>query len=81
MKIRITVLESRCRDRLCKAGDTYLVDQLCPPVCHELWGVIYPQIFALQNGAKLDHGDERVTFFEASCPDGGRVRIRAEAIE
>jgi uncharacterized repeat protein (TIGR04076 family) len=79
-KVRITVLESHCRDGLCAAGDTFTVENVCPPLCHELWSVIYPQVFALQNGAELDHGDERATFFEACCPDGGRVRIRAEAI-
>ena len=81
MKVKLTILESRCRDHLCKAGDTFLVEQICPPLCHELWNVIYPQVFALQNGASLDHGDDRVRFFEASCPDGGRVKIRGEAIE
>ena len=80
MKVKLTVLESRCRDGLMKAGDTFVVDAVCPPICHELWSVIYPQVFALLNGASLDHGDDRTTFFEASCPDGGRVRIRVEAI-
>ena len=79
--VKITVLESRCRDGLCRAGDVYCVENVCPPLCHELWSVIYPQVFALLNGASLDHGDERVAFFEASCPDGGRVRIRGEVID
>jgi hypothetical protein len=43
--------------------------------------VIYPQVFALQNGAALDHGDDRAAFFEASCPDGGRVKIRGERVD
>ena len=81
MKVRLTVLESRCREDLCAAGDVFLVGQTCPPLCHELWSVIYPQVFALLNGAKLDHGDERVFFFESSCPDGGRVKIRGELVD
>ena len=81
MRVKLTVLESRCRDGLCKAGDVFLVDNLCPPICHELWSVIYPQVFALQNGASLDHGDDRAACFEASCPDGGRVRIRGEVVK
>ena len=80
-KVRLTVLESRCRDRLCKAGDVFLVKNTCPPLCHELWSVIYPQVYTLLNGGLLDHGDARVSYFEASCPDGGRVRIRGERIE
>ncbi len=80
-KVRITVLESRCRDGLCSAGDMFLVENVCPPLCHELWSVIYPQVYTLQNGGSLDHGDERVFFFEASCPDGGRVKVRGEIAE
>ena len=80
-KVKLTVLESRCRDGLCAAGDTFLVENTCPPLCHELWSVIYPQVFALLNGAVLDHGDERAFCFEASCPDGGRVKIRGELTE
>lgn len=80
-KVRLTVLESRCRDGLCAAGDTYLIENICPPLCHELWNVIYPQVYTLLNGGALDHGDDRVLFFEASCPDGGRVKIRGEFID
>ena len=81
MKVQLTITESRCRDGLCKAGDTFLVEQTCPPLCHELWSVLYPQVFALMNGALLDHGDDRVPFFEASCPDGGRVKVRCEIVK
>ena len=81
MKVKLTILESRCRDGLCAAGDSYVVENTCPPLCHELWSVIYPQVFALLNGALLDHGDDRVAFFEASCPDGGRVKVRGERID
>ena len=81
MKVKLTILESRCRGGLCAAGDTYVVESTCPPLCHELWSVIYPQIFALLNGAFLDHGDDRVAFFTASCPDGGRVKVRGERID
>ena len=81
MNVRLTVLESRCRAGLCAEGDTFVVEDVCPPLCHELWSVIYPQVFALKNGAALDHDEERVFFFEASCPDGGRVKIRGERID
>ncbi len=80
MKVKLTILESRCRDGLCKAGDVFWVDNVCPPLCHELWSVIYPQVFALQNGASLDRGDTRAACFTAACPDGGRVRLRGEAM-
>ena len=81
MKVKLTILESRCRDGLCKAGDVFVVDNVCPPLCHELWSVIYPQVFALQNGALLDHGDSREACFEAACPDGGRVRVLGETVK
>ena len=80
-KIRLTVTESRCRSGYCKAGDTFIVEDLCPPVCHELWNVAYPYIFALQNGATLDKGDKKVQRFDCRCPDGGRVVLHGEIIE
>ncbi|MBQ7112678.1 MAG: TIGR04076 family protein [Clostridia bacterium] len=78
--VKITVLESRCRDRLCEEGDTFILDGRCPPLCQELWHAAYPYVFALQNGAALDLGDSRSTSFTCRCPDGGRVVIRGEII-
>ena len=80
-KVRLTITESRCRSGYFKVGDTFIVEDLCPPLCHELWNIIYPYVFALQNGADLDHGDTRAKEFSARCPDGGRVCIRGEVIE
>ena len=80
-KIKLTVLESRCRGGYCKKGDEFLVEDLCPPLCHELWNVMYPYVFALQNGAELDHGDRRAKAFDVQCPDGGRVRVHGEVID
>ncbi len=80
-KVRLTVTESRCRDGLCRAGEVYVVDGLCPPLCHELWHVIYPQVFALLSGGTLDCGPDRAKSFDAACPDGGRVRIHGELLE
>ena len=80
-KVKLTVTESRCRGGYCKAGDTFVVEDLCPPLCHELWNTIYPSVYALLNGGTLDHGAERATCFDACCPDECRVHIHGEAIE
>lgn len=80
-KVKLTITESACRDGWCKKGDAFVVEGICPPICHELWSVIYPQVFALLNGADLDHGDGRARMFDASCPDGGRVCIHGEIVE
>lgn len=80
-KVKLTVTESRCRGGYCQAGDTFLVEDLCPPICHELWNVAYPYVFALLNGADLDHGETRARVFEARCPDGGRVILHGEVVE
>ena len=80
-KVKLTVTESRCREGYCKKGDEYIVEDLCPPLCHELWNTIYPMVYALKNGAELDHGDIRTKAFDAQCPDAGRVRVHGEAIE
>ena len=57
------------------------MDDLCPPICHELWNTIYPSLYALKNGATLDYGTERKRMFDAKCPDEGRVCIHCEVIE
>ncbi len=79
-KVKLTITESRCREGYCRTGDVYIIDGLCPPLCHELWSAIYPQVFALLNGAALDHGDARAFCFDAACPDGGRVRLHGELL-
>ena len=79
-KVKLTVTRSSCRSGLCKKGDSFVVGELCPALCHELWHVIYPLVYALQNGAELDYGDVRAKEFDAECPDGGRVRVHGEVL-
>ena len=79
--VKLTVTESRCRCGYHAAGDEFIVEDICPPLCQELWHAVYPYVFALRNGAELDCGEGRAAYFEALCPDGGRVRIRGEALE
>mgnify|MGYP004571673091 FL=1 len=57
------------------------MEDLCPPLCHELWNNIYPLVYALQNGALLDYGQTRAKMFDTECPDEGRVRIHGEVVE
>ena len=78
--VKLTVTHSECRCGYCKTGDEFLIGDVCPPVCMELWHAVYPYVFALRNGATLDYGDERAMCFDAQCPDGGRVRVHGEAV-
>lgn len=80
-KVKLTVTESNCRCGYCKAGDVFIVEDICPPLCMELWHALYPYLFALRNGAQLDCGENRTQYFDACCPDGGRVKIHGEAME
>ena len=80
-KVKLTVTESNCRCGYFKKGDEFIVEDLCPPLCHELWNVIYPFVYALKNGAELDYGKERSKQFDARCPDGGRVCIHGETLD
>lgn len=75
-KVRLTVTESHCR-----AGDVFIVEDLCPPICHELWNAMYPMVYALLNGAQLDCGEARSAAFDIKCSDGGRVCVHGERIE
>ena len=80
-KVKLTITESKCRCGYCHKGDEFIVEDLCPPLCHELWNNIYPLVYALKNGAELDYGDIRAKKFDAKCPDSGRVEIHGEVIE
>ena len=79
-KVRITVTGSDCRCGYLVKGQEFIVEDLCPPVCHELWNRIYPYVFALANGADLDYGNTRARMFDAECPDEGRVRVHGEIL-
>ena len=81
VKVKLTVTESRCRGGYCKAGDVFIVEDLCPPICHELWNTMYPFVYALQHGADLDYGDICARAFDAKCPDGGKVSVHGEATD
>lgn len=81
MQIQLTILESRCRAGLHQAGQSFIVGDACPPVCHELWQCIYPMVYTLLNGGDLDYGETRAQCFEYRCPDQGRVLIRGEALD
>ena len=78
--VKLTVTESRCRCGYVQKGQEFLVEDLCPPLCHELWNRIYPSVFALRNGASLDYGEARALCFDERCPDEGRVCIHGEVL-
>ena len=80
-KVKLTVTESKCRSGYCKRGDEYIVEDLCPTICHELWNNIYPLVYALLNGATLDYGNLQAKKFDAKCPDECRVSIHGEIVE
>ena len=80
-RVKITVTKADCRCGYFKVGQQFTVSDLCPPLCHELWNCAYPYVFALQNGATLDCGEDSAQSFDTACPDGGRVVIHGEVIE
>ena len=80
-KVKLTITKANCRAGYFCEGQTFEVEDLCPPLCHELWNNIYPSVYVLINGGDLDKGDLRIKSFDAACPDGGRVCIHGEVIE
>ena len=78
--VKLTITESNCRCGYHHTGESFVVGDLCPPICHELWNQLYPMLYALQNGALLDYGTGKAAMFDASCPDGGRVTVHGELI-
>ena len=81
MKVKITVLESKCRCGYHKEGDVFIVKDICPPMCHELWQCIYPSVYVLLNNGELDCGSSKAKEFTFRCPDNGRVLIKGEIAE
>ncbi|WP_341534008.1 TIGR04076 family protein [Sporosalibacterium faouarense] len=81
MKVKLTVLESKCRGNCHKVGEVYIVEDVCPPICHELWQNIYPNVYTLLNNGDLDYGTTRKKEFRMKCPDNGRVLLLGEAVE
>jgi len=81
MKVKLEVIESSCRSGYHKKGDSFLVKEICPPICQELWHIIYPNLFVLQNGGSLDYGDSKAKRFRVKCPDNERVVIEGYIVE
>ena len=81
MKIKLTVTESRCCCGYHQTGDTFIVEGLCPPICHEIWYAAYPFLYALLYGGTLDCGKEQARKFDVRCPDDGRVCLHGECLE
>lgn len=79
-KVKLTIAESKCRGGYCKKVDTFIIEDLCSPLCYELWNTIYPLVYALQNRAELDYGNSRAKN-DAKCPDGGRVSVHGEVTD
>jgi len=80
-KVKLTITKTNCRCGYFAEGQEFVVEDLCPPICHELWNGIYPSVYVLLNGGTLDSGESRAKTFDARCPDGGRVVIHGEVVE
>ena len=80
-KVKITIIESNCRCNYHSVDDSYEIGDICPPICHELWNIIYPNVMVLLNNGDLDYGNCRTRSFESKCPDNGRVTVIGEVIE
>jgi uncharacterized repeat protein (TIGR04076 family) len=80
-KVKLTVVESNCRCGYCQKGEVFIIGDLCPPICPELWNVLYPFVYALLNGATLDYGAGREPMFDIRCPDENRVAIHGERLD
>ena len=46
-KVKLIITDSKCRCGYFKKGQEFVVEDLCPPLCHELWNNIYPLVYAL----------------------------------
>ncbi len=81
MKVKLTITKTDCRCNYYEEGESFIVEDLCPPICHELWNNIYPQVYVLLNKGSLDYKETIANCFDAFCPDEQRVQIHGEVIE
>ena len=81
MRVKLTVLESKCRSGYHKKGDVYYVDDKCPDMCMELFHNAYPYIFTLKNNGELDCGNTKKKEFDVYCPDSCLVKLHGEVVE
>ena len=47
-QVILTVTQANCRCGYHRQGERFVVGELCPPLCHELWHCAYPLVYALQ---------------------------------
>ncbi len=80
-KVKITIVSSSCRALHHKEGEEFVVEDMCPNMCHELWHAIYPFVYTLLNGGELDYKNGKSKSFDMKCPDEGRVIVHGEVIE
>ena len=80
-KVKLVITDSKCRSGYFKKGQELVVEDLCPPLCHELRNSVYPSVYTLLNGGSLDYGEGKAKMFDAKCPDEGRVTIHGEVID
>ena len=79
-EVKLTVTQSNCRCGYCQKGDVFIVEDLCSPICHELWHSMYPFVYVLLNRGTLDYGDGKQPAFDIKCPDQNRVTVHGEAL-
>ena len=63
-KVKLVITDSKCRSGYFKKGQEFVVEDLCPPLCHELWNSIYPSVYTLLNGGSLDYGECKAKMFD-----------------
>lgn len=56
-KVKLTIMESNCRSGYHTKNESYIVEAICPPICHELWNNIYPSVYVLLNCGNLNYGN------------------------
>lgn len=58
-----------------KKGQEFVSEDLCPPLCRELWNGICPLVYALLNRAVIRYRNVHTKTPESEYPDEGRESI------
>ena len=73
-RVKLTVIRSECRSGLHGEGEEYVIGEVCPPICHELWNNIYPMLYAAgcgEHSGAVSHDAVYLENAEARCRAAG----------
>lgn len=75
-KVKLTITKNNCTCGYYEDNQEFIIGDLCPPICSDVWYEMYPVILALQK----DGIYKGKTEFDFDCKTEGKVGIHVGII-